>query len=297
MSGLFDWLKPSKEGSLFDIFGPPKSKRKEEGPALPALPAPKSQLPTVHRENLPSPKRSIKEKLLSIFDFMPPAKKEGSGLILREKFLPPSLIPAQDSRMVEPPRESPWEAMFSEPSEEERPLREMFSHEPVQEPSQGEVSRYEFIHGIKRLPYAHGAEPWSLPSYEELAQHLESKIDLEKVFEQLEADRSTQAYQDLLVESTFNGVPLYTPITVIDDKNLFTDFADFYGITWNVVEQIKDEEEFHALLRDLNMVLTEALETLKPEGLPGFFTIGYNAQKMNHWLYYVEPWMGRIPGP
>jgi hypothetical protein len=286
MAGIFDFLDPSKEGSIFEAFGSKPSKKPEKPLSqLPALPAPKSQLPIPRPEErgLSIPKESVKEKLLSIFDVFGPTEMTVAK--------PAPLLPEEvrESQREVAKREEPWEVMF-EPSPEQ-PLSPI----PVRPE---EVSpRYRFIGpSITRIPY--GEREWGFPSAIEMAHHLEEIIDLDTVFDELYGSRLTSGYQDLLAEAAFHGVPLYTPISVIDDKNFFTDFAGFYGIPWSVVETMPSKEEFISrLLNPLSLVLTEAFEAMKPEFLPGFFTVAYNAHDGKYWLYYVEPWLGRLPGP
>lgn len=290
MSGLFDFLDPSKEGSIFDAFGGKRAKGKAPEKALPeihALPAPKSQLPVQRQEErgLISPREGFKEKFLSIFDVFGPAEMT--------PFKAPTLLPEE---IRETPREmtqekaAPWEAMF-EPSQE----RPIFEAAPAR---QEEVSpRYRFVgSGITRIPY--GEAEWKLPTVEQMAEHLAGVIDLDIVFDELGGSRMTSGYQDLIAEAAFRGVPLYTPVSVIDDKNFYTDFATFYGIPWAIVESMPSKEEFVSrLLNPLSLLLTEAFEAIKPEYLPGFFTVDYNIEDGKYWLFYVEPWLGRLPGP
>lgn len=271
LGGIFDFLDPSKEGSIFDAFSKPTNTRKEKK-EFPALPAPKSSLPAVRKTEgalTELKKEKLKEKILSLF--MPP------------------LPEVKETRRAVAP-EAPWEVMFSK-SKDQPALYEEIPAERT-EP----ISRHQFIDtGLKRIPYG---GPWEAPDIQTMVDHLSEKVDLESVFQNLLENRSMPYYQDVLAEAAFRGIPLYVPISIIDDKNFFTDFADFYGIPWSVVERMSSPEEFFVkVLSPLSIVLTEAFEVLKPDGLPGFFTVDHNGTDGHYWLYYVEPWLGRLPGP
>lgn len=288
MGGLFDFLDPSKEGSIFDAFGkkPPKGRKEEDAPILPALPAPKgSQLPVVREERgggLIPEKGTLKERLLSIFEpFGPPSEEPSRAALIPEeiKETPQEMI-SESGTM--------WEAMFT-PSPETRPVYEAV---PVRE----DRPKYRFVSSqITKIPY--GQSEWKFPTLVQMAENLKTKIDLNQVFTELGESRLTSGYQELLAEAAFRGFPLYMPITVIDDKNFYTDFAEFYGIPWSVMESSGSKEEIMAnLIRPLGYLLTETFEVIKPDFLPGFFTVDYNGQDGKYWLFYVEPWLGRLPG-
>lgn len=290
MGGLFDFLDPSKEGSIFDAFGKkPEKPRKEQRPDLPALPAPKGSflpaLPEERRGGALIPKETIKEKLLSIFEAFGPAEEarhETAPLIPEAIRETPQEMTSESGTM--------WEAMFAPTPEEQRPI---FEAVPVRQ----DRPKYRFVSPqITKIPY--GAEKeWEFPTLAQMAENLKSKIDLSTVFEELIGNRMTSGYMELLAEAAFRGIPLYTPITVIDDKNFYTDFAEFYGIPWSVMESAGTKEELLAnLLRPLGHLLTETFELIKPDMLPGFFTVDYNGQDGKYWLFYVEPWLGRLPG-
>jgi hypothetical protein len=277
MDGLLDWL---------DIFGPEPEKGKKPPPGLPA---PGSRLPALRKEErglvpLP-PKETLADKLLSLFDAFGPSKKPG--------------LPAQieeETRLPAPaPTERVWDVLFEEASEEETPIYEMF------QPSAAEAAptstRYHFFgpQEIAKIPYGEGR--WSFPSVDQMAEHLARMIDLGRIFRELGESRSTYGYQDLLADAAYRGYPLYTPISVIDDRNFFTDFAQFYGIPWSVVEGYRTNEEFKRdILSRMGITLTEAFEALKPDFLPGFFAVELNTEDNKHWLFYVEPWIGKLPG-
>jgi hypothetical protein len=262
MSGLLD---------IFDVFGPKPEKKRE----LPGLPAPKEQLPSVREERLPAQKKkeSLKEQLLSIFDVFGPRKEE--------------MLPAERVEKKESPKEAPWEMMF-EPSAEEKPIFEVYQPE--------EKPKYKFVHsGIARIPYE--AENWNFPSSpEEMASYISGRLDVQAIFRELGESRETPGYQDLLAEYAFRGLPLYTPIIEIDPRNYYTDFAEFYSIPWSIVERYPEEIFRKEIVQPLNMFLSEAFEIMKPEYLPGFFTVDMDGETGKHWLYYVEPWLGRLPG-
>lgn len=282
MGGLFDWL---------DVLGPePEPESGQKKPK--GLPAPGSRLPALRRGEerglIPTPpKETLAEKLLSIFDiFGPEEKRETLPARIEEPQLP--------ARAEE--REGVWDVLFEpSPEVEERPVYEIFR--PPPEEIRALETRYQFVHpGVTRIPY--GEKEWEFPTVDEMARHLSKKIDLEKVFRELGEMRSTEGYEDLLADAAFRGIPLYTPVSVIDDRNFFTDFADFYGIPWSVVERYSTKEDLKRdILNTMGIILTEAFEYLKPDYLPGFFTVDYNSDDGRFWLYYIEPWIGRLPGP
>lgn len=259
---------------MFDIFG----RKPEEKPRPQGLPAPKSRLPALRKEGgaiIPAPrKETLKEKFLSIFQGFGP-KEETKNL--------PIPVEAEETE-----KGSPWEMMFSpSPEQEGRPIYEV---------QRGESPRYEFVHsGIRKIPY--GEQEWDFPSVELMAAQLRSKMDVDGIFGKLGDIRSTEGYQDLLAEYAFRGAPLYTPLDIIDRENFYTDFAYFYDIPWSVVEAYPGGSFLTEVIRPLNIILTEAFELIKPEFLPGFFMVDIDQASGKHWLYYVEPWLGRLPGP
>jgi hypothetical protein len=279
MAGLLDWL---------DIFGPEAEKQKE--PSLHALPAPKgSLLPALRPEErglIQRPEqRTLKEKFLSIFDVFGPSEGKESSL--------PVLFEEKAQPLTESEKQ-PWDVMFQPSAEEEAAAFEMFQ---PSSPSEGRFPKYQFVRqGIPAVPYE-GTE-WGFPDVQQMAEHISGLINLDRVFMELGESRSTEGYQERLADAAFRGIPLYTPISIIDNKNFYTDFSEFYGIPWQLVEQVRSPEDFkREFLAPLGAILTEAFEMVKPEYLPGFFTVDYNSQDGKYWLYYVEPWLGRIPGP
>lgn len=279
MAGLLDWL---------DIFGPEAEKQKE--PSLHALPAPKgSLLPAPRPEERGLVQRpeggTLKEKLLSILDIFGPSEGKETSLpvVFEEKAQP--LTEAE---------KAPWDVMFEPSAEEEAPAFEMFQ---PPSPSEGRFPKYQFVRqGIPAVPYE--GTDWGFPDVQQMAEHISGLINLDRVFMELGESRSTDGYQERLADAAFRGIPLYTPISIIDNKNFYTDFSEFYGIPWQLVEQVRSPEDFkREFLAPLGAILTEAFEMVKPEYLPGFFTVDYNSQDGKYWLYYVEPWLGRIPGP
>jgi hypothetical protein len=280
MAGLFDWL---------DIFSPlPEQKR---GADLPALPAPKS-LPVVRKEErgiIERPTgRTLKEQVVSLFDiFGPPAKGVEDTRIT---------APVEAGREISPG----FKEMMFPIHDEEGELPDIFEEVGEERPIRIQVppERYEFIRvgpgEVKRIPYESGE--WMFPSEGEMAEHLERIIDFDKVFEEVYESTFTDDYQDRLTESVGQGIPLYTPLFKIDDRNLYSDFAEFYGIPWALVEQVRSPDEFKAqFLNPLGFILTEVFEAKKTKPLGGFFSVAYNGQDGKYWLYYVEPWLGRLP--
>lgn len=267
LSGIFDFLKP------------------KAGPTgLPALQKEETQLPARYEE--PAQKKSM----FAVFAPKPEKAQK-------------AMVPVEPKEPAAPSKPF-WEMMFR-PSQEaqkpQKPQASMFEFmapaepEPVQE-----YPRYQFVQGPKKLPYG-SPSAWEVPFPNAMAERLANRLDLDAIFNHLEETRQTDEYQDNLADYSYRGLPLYTPIDIIDDKNLYTDFADFYGIPWSVVEEYANHPDGERLFREevlgpLHMVLTEAFEGLKPLGLPGFFMIEKNETLGKHWLYYVEPWLGRLPG-
>jgi hypothetical protein len=260
---------------LFDFFDALRSKGKKPQENLPALPAPKTGLPAIVPEQhgliQRAPTKALKERLLSALDF----------------FSVPSqgLAPAG-----EPPKEAPKKSSWDlriEPEEEP----EEISHELLA-PEGEEEEEAEVLPGYDRSP-----EGWAFPDIDDMVALLRERLDIEGIFQGLLRMRTDPAYEEALAHLTSQGVPLYTPVSIIDERNFYHDFARFYGIPEQVLGAVGSPEEFvRDYLTPLGLVLTQAMDELKPEDLPGFFTVDYNSQDGKYWLFYVEPWLGRLPG-
>lgn len=161
----------------------------------------------------------------------------------------------------------------------------------------------------RALPSASQAQKeWSLPSVEELADHLNRTLDLDAIFRDLKTIRSSPDFKKDQVRLAKQGLPMMIPVERIVYQESYTDFFSFYGIPWSVFESYTSwaktpKEEIEAdknlwlqVIMPLNDLVTDAFEFLKPDKLPGFFVVETDDQLDFYYLYYVEPMLENLEG-
>jgi hypothetical protein len=300
MSGIFDFLrgkKKSEQKSLFDVFEKPASQ-------LPALPPQAGEMVPA-----PSPQRSV----IDIFRPKPhlpakaePGKKEISlpdvfapKLPARAEALPPekavewgTLIPSTPPQPLTPVSEVVRE-VFRPPA----PASAKYVFMRPSEPPQVEAKRsYEMIAvPQKRLE-------WQLPTVEQLAEHFRRTNNLEAMWDFIRTTRSSLEFKKDQLIASWRGDPMIVPLDPVVYKEKFTDFANFYGIPWAVMEtylNVAPEHEktaedalFADVISPLNVMVPEAFEMLKPQDIPGFFNVSFMDPTGQYYLFYVEPLMG-----
>jgi hypothetical protein len=296
MSGIFDFLKGKKKSeqkSLFDFSKP-------QLPALPPKPG----------EMIPAPKPE-RGSVIDVFRAKPhlPAVPEPSRReITPADVLAPRLPARRESAPPTPPPVQ-WQSLIPAAApKEERPMSEVAR--TVFAPSERPPTRYVFLRPSEppqiapqrphqMIVHPQGRTEWKLPTVEELADHFRKTNNLDAMWNFI---RETRAHPDFKVDQQmayYRGEPMVVPIDPVSYRERYTDFANFYGIPWavmetylNAPEQYEKEAE-EALWRDvlspLNIMVPEAFELLKPDDIPGFFNVSFVEPSVEYSLVYVEP--------
>lgn len=307
MSGVFDFFRKSKQKSLFDAF--------ESGALIPAP----SQLPASPKE-----KKSLIQRLLPPVPGLPAEirKETGPKKSLIQRLLPP--LPSFPSEKRQEPEVIPerepappveWGEMFSK-SSEEPPVSGMF--EKMVEQEELPPPKYVFInpsvppetpvrpHGLPPSRTAPVME-WSFPSASQLADHFQRTLKLPEIFSEVRALRATPEFKKDQIEYSWQGLPMMIPLEPIVYQEKYTDWANFYGIPWGVIQMYMDvppeyqkegdDALWNNVLSPLNWLLPEAFEKLKPPDLPGFFNVSFTEPNGEYWLYYIEPMLKGVSVP
>jgi hypothetical protein len=312
MSGIFDYFKKSKQKSLF-----------ESGPLIPAP----SQLPAAPREErdifalfdpkaqLPAaPKKSFFSRFLPPVPVVPsttaPKKRDIFDVIVREE--------KPTAQREEAPPSQPmaeWKEMF--PGKEGPPISGMFDKivTPEEIPP-----RYVLINPSvppektpirpRGLP-APSTSPvveWAFPSAADLAAHFQRTMNLPEIWDMIRTIRATPEFKKDQLIYSWQGIPMMIPVDPVVYREEYTDFANFYGIPWGVIQMYVDvppeyqkageDALWNSVLSPLNSLLPEAFDMLKPRDIPGFFNVSFMEPNKEYWLNYVEPKLeGVIPPP
>jgi len=297
MSGIFDYFKrkKSEQKSLFDAFS--------SGAMIPAGP---SQLPSAPKE---------KRDLFAFLDpNAAPARKEKKSLI--QRLLPPlPSFPSETKKAlpiseVTPTRKAApeWGEMFSRPTKEEPPVSGMF--EKMVKAEEPPPPKYVLInpsvppetlvrpHGLP-APRTAPVMEWKLPSAGQLADHFQQTMSLPAMFNEIREIRATPEFKKDQLVYSWQGLPMMIPIDPVVYQEAYTDWANFYGIPWGVIQMYVDVPPEHQkegddalwnnVLSPLNALLPEAFEKMKPPDLPGFFNVSFTEPRGEYWLYYIEP--------
>lgn len=324
MSGIFDRFfkkKGPEQKSLFESgslipapshlpAAPKKEKRDlfaflEPKPQLPAAPKKEKKsffamlLPPV--PGLPSEVALPKKKAKDIFD-----------VIVREPQLPaPAPAPAQPmtqwtdmfSAQAEPPIGGMFEKMTPAEEPEEPPPKYVLIKPSM--PPEKTVVRPNFLPAPSTAPVME----WQLPTVEQLAEHFQRTMNLPAIWDMIRNIRATPEFKKDQLVYLWQGLPMMIPIDPVVYQERFTDWANFYGIPWGVIQMYVDvpqeyqkageESLWNNVISPLNSMLPEAFELLKPGDIPGFFNVNFSMQPVmenpgaeqpgEYWLYYVEP--------
>lgn len=308
MSGIFDYFKKSKQKSLF-----------ESGPLIPATPAAKQKKDIFAlfdpKSQPAAPKKSFFSRLLPPIPVIPseivPRKKDMFDVIVRETKpeapvheAPPSQPIAEWREMFHaatpnPPVSGMFEKMFKQ---EEPPPRYMFFNPSV--PPEKTPIRPRGLPSPSTSPVVE----WTFPSAQDLAQHFQRTMNLPEIWDMIRTIRATPEFKKDQLIYSWQGVPMMIPVDPVVYQEEYSDFANFYGIPWGVIqmyvdvpnEQQKAGEDalWNSVLSPLNSLLPEAFEMLKPRDIPGFFNVSFMEPSKEYWLNYVEPKLeGVVPPP
>ena len=291
LSGIFDfWKKKKKEPeqkAVLEVFRP----------GLPALPAPPS---------LPVPAKPPKRPVFEVFrpETRLPAKPTPAGTMApHEVFSRKELIPLPGTK---PPAEKkPMELVVPSFMEEEFSVPTEAVEKVFAPPREEEPLKYVFVQPSRTLePAAPGGElivpgvspimGFRIPTPPELADHFRKTLELPALFDEVRRIRSTQEFVNSQLASYDRGEPALIPLDPVVYREMYTDFSKFYGIPWSLMDSFLSrptgaEELWTHVIAPLNSMVADAFEILKPEDIPGFFTVSFVEPSMEYWLFYVEP--------
>jgi hypothetical protein len=286
MSGLFDFFKKKPEKkSLLEHLIP-------FGPSLPS-------------QNLPAQK----EEQRSLFAILRPQSQLPAPAEPRKPSFFSILAPTEQRQAVPPAPSKPM-VRFPEAQEEKGEVKDIFKEVLKTPPQERRPSRYVFINPsippqtAQVRPYglpAPAAAPvmeWTLPTPSQMAERFKKTMNLPAMWDEIRAIRAMPEFKADQLAYYRHGAPMVVPLDPVVYQEFFTDFANFYGIPWNVMlvyldvpaAQIKQAEEalWNNVLSPLNAMLPEAFEILKPVDLPGFFNVSWTDPNGEYWLNYIE---------
>ncbi len=139
-------------------------------------------------------------------------------------------------------------------------------------------------------------------------------MNLPAIWDMIRETRSLPEFREDQLKYYKYGVPMIIPVDPVVYREFYTDFANFYGVPWNVVseymsvpsnqQKAADEALWNNVFSPLNAMVPEAFEILKPQDIPGFFNVSFTEPKKpgtqvkepeqepiarEHWLFYIEP--------
>lgn len=282
MSGVFDYFskkKKKEQKSLWEMILPP--------------------LPSTN------PPSETKEK--TVISFFKP--KSNLPAEPRKSFLPSVdfLIPKEKKTAQKPLSILP-EVTLPKAEKERKPLEEGFKEVFKSSPK---TQRYVFVNpsappvSVPVRPYGLPAPKtapvmeWVLPSPSELAEHFRKTMNLPAMWDEIRRTRSTPEFKKDQLIYSWQGVPMMIPLDPVVYQEVYTDYANFYGIPWNVMSmymnvppgQQKAAEEAlqNNVISPLNAMVPEAFDLLKPQDIPGFFNVTFTEPAGEYWLFYIEP--------
>ena len=290
MSGLFDFWKKKKKG--------PEEKSLFEG-LIPALPTP-------HLPSAPKEKRSL-------FSILTPKSQLPARQESKQKSPSPFSILApkrEVTERIQAPTPKPM-IKFPKAQEEKGEIKDLFKEVLRPKPRPGTTpNRYIFLRPsappekIAIRPYglpapASPVMEWTMPTPSQLAEHFKTKMNLNGIWDMIRNARAMPGFREDQIANFEQGLPMILPIDPVVYQEFYTDFANFYGIPWNVIgtyldvpparQKEAEESLWNNVLSPLNAMVPEAFEILKPSDLPGFFNVSFTDPNGEYWLYYIEP--------
>jgi len=286
MSGVFDYFKKKKkeeeQKSLWELVVPPTA------PSHPASQPEEKSLIDYFRpkSNLPA-KAEPKKSFLPSFDFLVPKEKKAAPR-------PLSILPEVTLPKAEKPKK-PLEEGF----------KEVFKGPPETK------QRYVFLNpsrppeGIPIRPYglpAPATAPvmeWTLPTPSQLATHFRKTMNLPAMWDEIRRIRALPEFKKDQLIYSWQGVPMMIPLDPVVYQEVYTDYANFYGIPWNVMsmyitvpegqQKAAEEALMNNVISPLNAMVPEAFDLLRPADIPGFFNVTFTEPAGEYWLFYIEP--------
>jgi hypothetical protein len=184
--------------------------------------------------------------------------------------------------------------MFESISTEEEPTNKYFYLRPSATPVMTPQRHY----GLPTVSTAPVVE-WAFPEPKQLADHFRKNMHLEEIWNYIRRSRLDQRFKQDQIIYYRQGIPMVIPIDPIVYQEIYTDFANFYGIPWEVMsmylsappEEQKAAEDalWKNVISPFNAMLPEAFEQLKPRDLPGYFNASFREPSGQYWLNYIEP--------
>ncbi len=148
---------------------------------------------------------------------------------------------------------------------------------------------------------------WALPSVQEIASQLNSRLPIQSIFSRVQDTRAASNFRELLVIYATHGQPIAVPLEPVAYRELYSEFASLFGIPWDFIQSFFDgvrntEDERRADTRlwtevfaPLIVLTEEAFNLMKPREFLGYYTLAPDDQTGVWWLYYVEPFLEKIP--
>lgn len=279
LSGLFDfWKKKAKEpeqSSVYDVFSTSKRGElipapKRPGELIPPKPPPSSVI-EVFRPKSQLPARAEPEKReISVF------------------------APKAPGRPAEPAKPMEWAALIpAPPPQEMKPVVEAAQEvfQPTRPPT-----RYHFLkpstppevqakRTYEMIVAPQARTEWTLPTVPELAEHFRRTNELDQIWNYIRQARAHPEFRKDQLIASWRGKAIEIPIDPVVYREKYTDFANFYGIPWAVVQsflnvppeqaEAADEALWMNLFSPLNAMVPETFETLKPADIPGYFNVSF----------------------
>lgn len=241
-------------------------------------------------------------------------KPEERGLVRRPETTPSAPAVPKGFELFAPSPPSAlipkgFEAFAPAPSEraretnEEKEAREMALYKDLFPRAQAEEK--DIIEAFKPEPENPREAPplqtfegtWTMDTVEEMAARMGMVMDLDRIFNEIRESRQLYGFRQLLEESARHGRPLAIPLFPVTQSEFFSDFSEFFGFpiqVWEVYlhtylsEEEADIRFWEEILRPLIFRFTDAMDSLKPQDIPGWFTIDQEGAPNEYWVHYVE---------
>lgn len=292
---------------LFDFFNKKPEQKSVSKPLLPF----KSSLPSLPS---PSTKPTHKEEQQSIFAIFKPQPQLPARVETRKPSPFNILAPKNKPRAETAPRPKKPMIRFPEAQEEKGEVRDIFKEVLKPEappPPPRTPTRYTFLRPsnipqtVPIQPYGLPApattspREWPLPTPTQMAERFHRTMNLPAMWDEIRSIREMPEFRRDQAKYYKQGAPMMVPVDPVVYQEVYTDFANFYGIPWEVMTMYLDVPASHQkeaeealwdkVLSPLNAMVPEAFEMLKPPDLPGFFNVSFTEPGGEYWLYYIEP--------
>jgi hypothetical protein len=131
-------------------------------------------------------------------------------------------------------------------------------------------------------------------------------MNLPAMWDEIRRIRSLPEFKKDQLIYSWQGIPMMIPLDPVVYQEVYTDYANFYGIPWNVMamyitvpegqQKAAEEALMNNVISPLNAMVPEAFDLLKPPDIPGFFNVTFTEPAGEYWLFYIEPKLeGLVP--